>query len=232
MPYPNAGTLANIFALVRKEFEDVAEYRAADINNNWLIYKANDALDEIYQICYTEPDQVTFTGTVGTWQYPFDGSTNPPNINKGAIDEIVRVDYDNSPITRLLVVGDIILPSSSTSNADPTSYFEMWDNGVRNLCFNTPLATADTVRIWFTKPPTILTATTSVPTIDKDFWKLVEKMLIVRVNEKLRLFDQAQYWQRKVDKDMALLMKKVNRRLGKQAKRIGILGAQDLISNS
>jgi len=233
MPYPDSATLTNIFAIVRKEFEELPEYRKSDINNNWLIYKANEDLDEIYHDCFPEPHQITFDSAEDTWYYPFDGSTDPPNIAAGLIDEIIRVDYDGEPLVRLLAVGDMILPTSESTSADPEHWFEMFRDGTRYLCFDAPCRTSEEVRLWVTRTPAVLADTSGKPAIDKDFWSLLQDMLICDIYRKLRMYKDCDYWElRRVQPKKARLRRKQDRRLGKYAKRIGILGATDVLSNS
>lgn len=227
MVYAATAKSSEIIASIKIHFAHNTEFRAKEPVDPLVLEWINEAQDEIYQECYPQPDKNTLTTVAGTWYYPMDGTTGNLAVD---IDEIQRVIYDGQVLERLMMIGQVIPPSTDDDNGTPDGYFEFYDGGVRYLGFNAKPDDVLTVDIYGTRKAPNLAATTSAPSVELDFWGLIKFIVIKKTYEYLGEFKSASYYKDEyVVPGLSKLKKKVAARFGKVARQRATNGPFDVL---
>jgi len=221
MPYPSVTDASGIIARVEKHFLHNQDYKSRQVDSTYLLYLMNEALDDIYQDCFDEQDKQSFTTTADTYAYAISGASTVSGVTDN-IDEILRVEYDGGVLERYIFIDELLTPSSSDVSSTPLKWYETWDGGIRYLNLHPTPDDALTVDMYVTIWPVALTDTTKIPSLSKDFWKLLAAYIIRDVY--LWLMDespakyQAQYaiWSNRVEAGKRTLSRIQKARLGKQ----------------
>lgn len=230
MPYAASQTVNTIILQVKNHFEGNEKFRQRTLfrSDNAYIDAINEAMDEIYADCGYQLDEFSIDTVVGTNLYPMDGSEN--NF-PDEIDEVLRVDYDDVPLSyRFMFPEQIIEPTDDDENGTPTGWYEKWDNGKRYLGLNAKPDSIVELKVYATRIPAVMTATSGVPAILRDFYCLLKDIVIRKFYEKLEDFSAAAAWDKlNVIRGKMRLANVIKKRQGKRVHQIRVYGAKDIL---
>lgn len=231
MPYATTTKAADIEKKVRTHFMRHKEFNSRQVTTAMFYDWINEALDELYQDCGFQPDLFSITTkTDGTYEYAFSGA-GTANTFPDEVDEILRVDYEGTPLKiRYLYTDQIIAPTATdTYDADTAGWYEKWDGGVRYLGITWQSITAGTLTIYALRQPVSI-ASDAAPALQRDFYPLLKNMLIKMVYDYLEEFDKAAIWDgRYVMPGKARMRAVMDKREGRRPTEIRAWGPDDYL---